>query len=94
MFKFTNVYVYVDFSFPHNFLSLFLFRAAMFIRCYLSVPNIILSVIVDVNGVFKTKYKEKRNIGIFTAKLTFYAMTKNQHLCRVMAWLPFQKLRM
>ena len=23
--------------------------------------------------------------------LPFYAMTKNQHLCRVIAWLPFQK---
>ena len=55
-FIFTNVYIYVDFSFPPNFLSLFLFRAVMFIRCYLSIPHRILSVIVDVNGVFKTKY--------------------------------------
>ena len=60
MFIFAKVYIYVDFSFPTDFLSLFLYRAVMFIRCYLSIPHIILSVIVNVNGVFKT------NICFFT----------------------------
>ena len=55
MFNINTVFKYVDFSFPLNFLSLFL-RAVVFIRCYLSIPYIILSVIMDVNGVFKTHF--------------------------------------
>ena len=42
--------------------------------------------------LYKCKFvywqKEKRKIGKFTAKLT---VIKSQHLCKGMAWLPFQK---
>ena len=51
----------MDFSFPPNFLSLFLLRAVMFIRCYLFIPRRILSVIVDVNEAFRAKYKSMRS---------------------------------
>ena len=35
--------------------------------------------------------KEKRKISKVTAKLTVLWYDKNQHICKVMAWLPFLK---
>ena len=65
--RFTSVYyiyqcLFIGEIFSPLIFFLFLFRAVMFIRCYLSIPHRILSVIVDINEVIKTKYTNHRKI--------------------------------